>query len=947
MDRVRTHLWLNIWDAAPTPPKKKTGQGLSEFRRCNDQNSGYFGIVDKANVYTVLAARFVLKKVKPRTAHVLQWAAKQCIRPLCQSQLGMCTFIFAWECPRDQGLSLVRANRVKALRCAAARGNIDIIQLFKNIGLTRQDVRRCEVLKTAAKHGQLDTLKFLMETWSLKLKDVQVHENMALSYAANSGHVHVIQYFKDLGLTLKDVRDAHNRALRCAASYGHVNVLKFLKNWRDATDAEPLETETSGDQKKEDKLTVQDVRANNNQALLWAAEGNHMDVCVFLSEWLCQSDAVADEFWALRHAVRNGNLDMCKFFVDWSGVTQINNIDALFEDAVERGYLDVCKWLRQCDSKMSGESLLSNLTLNVVRAGRAFEFAAENGHVHILQYLKNWRSICSVNEKDQHGALGIPSDSSENSESGYLALKDVTLYVNKAFEEAAKYGHVHVLQFLIDWWEDDQRNALENNKAHGINESILTIGDAQLSYMLYWAAYYGHLNVLQFLKNWSDKPEVWQNNKSEIWQNNKPWPWSRHLTVNDIRPQKHENYLGTAARRGHLHILHFFKDWKTQKSDGTWDQLTPEDIRFDNNFAFHQAAAVGHLEVCKFLKEWGQLTIKDVRAKNNAAFQYAAENGHVHILQFLKDWRDVSHPGRTDAERLRDGRSAIEKDGRTDAERLRDDRLETETINKTGTTLDKSETQLTLVDVRAVINVNDSYTLQNVAGNGHVHVFQFLKDWRDDCSAVGKNGVCAQFLTVKDIQANYKVIQHAAEYCQLEVLKFLRDWRCSNNNGATSPGFTMKDAKACHNAAIVLAARRGHLEVLEMFKDSWGMTLADIRDYKNDALQEAVVGGHLHVLQFFKDCGMTLRDVRCQRNLALKKAARYGYLDILKFFKKWGLTRADVRMDNCAPLRIARMYQSCNSDVCQFLEKWGGALPKKYDKWNPPKKGACRFYRLF
>ena len=68
----------------------------------------------------------------------------------------------------------------------------------------------------------------LHETFGLTAEDARVDANVALSRAAENGHVEVLKWLhKTFGLT-DDARANDNYALRWAAREGHVEVLKWL-----------------------------------------------------------------------------------------------------------------------------------------------------------------------------------------------------------------------------------------------------------------------------------------------------------------------------------------------------------------------------------------------------------------------------------------------------------------------------------------------------------------------------------------------------------------------------------------------------------------------------------------------------------------------------------------------------------------------------------------------
>jgi ankyrin repeat protein len=343
--------------------------------------------------------------------------------------------------------------------------------------------RRCKALGREPDPACAGVAAFLNRTFALQFRD-RAH---ALRWAAEHGHVDVLQFLKGFGLTPEDARSYNNYALRYAAMNGHLDVLQFLKDFMDAAPSGSTAPAQPGAVTNTKYLTLQDVRSENNAALHWAARNGHIKVLQFL-----------------------------------------------------KGF---------------------GLTLQDVRSAsnRALRWAAEKGHVNVLQFLISFS----------------------------LTLEDMRSDFNYALRRAAENGHVGVLQFLTGFG--------------------LTLEDVRSynNYALGWAAHNGHVAVLQFLKSFG-------------------------LTLEDVRSDN--NYaLRWAARNGHVAVLQFLKD--------NWD-LTLQDARADDNCALRWAAEKGHVDVLQFLKSSWNLTLQDVRSNDNYALRWAASCGHVGVLQFLKDFRD-------------------------------------------------------------------------------------------------------------------------------------------------------------------------------------------------------------------------------------------------------------------------------------------------------------------
>lgn len=300
-----------------------------------------------------------------------------------------------------------------------------------------------------------------------------------------------------------------------------------------------------------------------------------------------------------------------EYLNDLFGTRHQSEIEA-FTWSVRKGHLDVCQFLKQW-----------GVRLRHIRHASDGWGIIGNGveHVHVLQFLKDW--------VDPDGFR--------------LTLSDVRTRDNCAFGSAAGDGYLESLRLLRDW--RDKCGAR------------LTIKDVREknNHAMRMAAYFGHVHVLQFLQDWEDNPfgvtKGHAGKKSGCLQNGHCPLVSYRLTLKDVRWNKNEA-LCLAADHGHVDVLQFFKDWRDTHPNGTVSRLTIKDVRAEGNLLFRTAVVGGHVHILKFLKNWrddhvaytsahtNRLTINDVRALDNYSLRWAAEYNHVDILQFLKDWQD-------------------------------------------------------------------------------------------------------------------------------------------------------------------------------------------------------------------------------------------------------------------------------------------------------------------
>jgi hypothetical protein len=447
-------------------------------------------------------------------------------------------------------------------------------------------------------------------------------------------------------------------------------------------------------------------------------------------------------------------------------------------------------------------------------------WAVSTNRLHALRFLKEWG--CTLQDLRAHGNACLYQAAIRGHLPMLQALKDwqapdgscLTLWDVESrpiLHDVAKRGHAHVLQFFKDWRDDvEQRRAHCPERPHmgcmptyccPTSDRLTLRNIRACNALIQTAASHGHLPVLRLLKLWRDDTKRPDHKDGHLVSFDNPairWPvaCAPRITLNDLR--KNDNYaLRKAAKNGHLHVLHFLKQWRGKNGC----RLTLQDVRTGQNEALFLAATAGHVDVLQFFKDWrdasgSHLTVQDLAYPTDHLLGKVAEHGHVHVLQFLKDWRDP--------------------DG----------------------------ARVTLNDIRS------SWRCLTVAvKNGHVRVLQFFRDWVDP----GPDR-----LSVQDLRRNsHSILRAAVEGCNLEILRMLRDWpsegherlsprdacdnECRSLNLPAAWGYvpvfqflkewgeiqgvnpiTQQDLRDPDNRVVKSAAEGGHVVILEMIKEHWG-----------------------------------------------------------------------------------------------------------------------------
>jgi len=344
---------------------------------CDDHADANFGADFESNVINVKFNKCLRNKM-----HVVNWAAWH-------GHVTVLHFLTALGLTAQD----VRDD-LEALRCAAKNGHVAVLQCLLNLGMTHKDVDQSYAMWNAAFYGQVHVLQFFKEWYDSnvsggltmddisKKRNINENVNNLILWCASRGHAGVLQWMLDaklvmpeeichpdvckwaaegqrmqvlrllktLGLTA-DMLRADNCVLLQAAYNGHVDVLLFLK---------------------ELGFTSQDMRIRDGDVFCWAARYGHVAVLQFLKDVMgfIAQDARARNNWALRYAAHNGYMHVLQFLKDGMGLT--------VQDARAQTNFD------------EDHGLV--LTNHRSQDNWALCWAAENGHIKVLQFFQDWRN---------------------------------------------------------------------------------------------------------------------------------------------------------------------------------------------------------------------------------------------------------------------------------------------------------------------------------------------------------------------------------------------------------------------------------------------------------------------------------------------------------------------------------------------------------------------------
>jgi len=274
-----------------------------------------------------------------------------------------------------------------------------------------------------------------------------------------------------------------------------------------------------------------------------------------------------------------------------------SNFYGIFRYAAEKGHVNILEWLK--------DNCLEQLQAMIAaKTYYAFGNAAQNGHAEVLDWLK--------------------ANSSPEQLQAMIAAENY-----HAFRYAAAYGHTEVLDWL---------------KANASPEPLQAMIAAENYHAFRYAAANGHSDMLDWLKANSSPEQLQAMIAAEkyhafryaaVYGHPKVFDWiNAHSSPEQLETMiAAENYYAFqyAAAYGHTEVL----DWL--KANSSPEQLQAM-IAAEKYHAFRFAAANGYSEVLDWLNVNSspeQLQAM-IAAENYHAFQYAAANGHSEVLDWLK-----------------------------------------------------------------------------------------------------------------------------------------------------------------------------------------------------------------------------------------------------------------------------------------------------------------------
>ena len=341
--------------------------------------------------------------------------------------------VLEWFISRSE-LTLQYSN--KAGDGAAANGHIHVLNWFVDHNLTLAYSNRA--VDFAAKNNHISVLYWFHHSQYRFLRSYN-----AIDYAARHGHKHIIMWFIRHNIFFRGLEPVDE-----AAAHGHIDILNLFEKLDD-DDNHVFSFMYS---KKSINLAAKRGYLSvlawfwqrrkrwhfkyDHDAIKWAAEEGHIDVLAWFASIRSDDYPFYYSIETIEGAAARGQLAVLQWFQSYDLVYRCFSPKA-FKLAVENNRIEVIKLFHH-----------SGHDIGCIKS--AIDIAATKGHVEILEFLdksglkfpNNINVVKAVVKVGRLNTLIWFQQSRHRLKCSY----DIWLIVRIA----AKYGHCHILKWLID-----------------------------------------------------------------------------------------------------------------------------------------------------------------------------------------------------------------------------------------------------------------------------------------------------------------------------------------------------------------------------------------------------------------------------------------------------------------------------------------------------------------
>ncbi|KAK3607637.1 hypothetical protein CHS0354_010689 [Potamilus streckersoni] len=562
----------------------------------------------------------------------------------------------------------VDSNNHTAAHHAAESGNVALLSYLIDRGIDPW-CRTSEgdtLLHMACLRGQLDTTKYLVETYPTMLNEVDSNKHTAAHHAALSGNVAVLIYLIDCGTDPKCTTSEGDTLLHMACMNGQFDMTKYLvevyPNMLNEDDGHKHSAAHHAAESGNvavlsyliDCGTNPWCRTSEGDTLLHiACLKGQLDTTKYLVETYPDmlNEVDSNKHTAAHHAAESGNVSVLSYLIDrgsdpWC---KTSKGDTLLHMACMNGRLDMTKYLVEAYPKMLIEVDSNNHT--------AAHDAALSGNVAVLVYLIDRGSDpwCTTSEGDT--LLHMACMDGQLDMTKYLVetypdmLNDDDIHKHSAAHHAAVSGNVAVLSYLIDRGTDPWCRTSEGEILLHISclagqldmtkylvetyPNMLNEVDIYERTVTHHAALSGNVAVLKYLIDRGRDPWCITSQNASLLHiscHAGQLDMTKFLVeiypnmLNEVDINKH-TAAHDAAESGNIAVLRFLID----RGIDPWCRTSQEAT------LLHRACLTGQLDMTKYLVETYPYMLNEFDSHKHTAAHYAAVSGNIAVLNYLID----------------------------------------------------------------------------------------------------------------------------------------------------------------------------------------------------------------------------------------------------------------------------------------------------------------------
>ena len=795
--------------------------------------------------------------------------------------------------------STIKLSQLKAAEpslCGTGQANAEAahVKVEPNELTTCNDKDGNSVLHTAAAHGKLQVVEYLLREGMFNSVLPNNDGHNALHLAAKFGHIDVLR-------ALIQALRTHEDMIKCVQSEKestpettttgliiHGDFIKVCK-------PDHIMLTSNGIPRDEGCVNVNSTLCLiDNKGLtilgLAAAHGRQVIIQYAFDELKFVPNFVACDKQTMLHvAARHGQTDIIRYLLERStlSLTEIDDhgLTPLYL-ACGGGHLETVKYLtteKQCDPNMGMSRRIKRGEFNFAPGRTPLHTASGEGHLEVVQFLvKDLKCNPNCTDEDgvtplflacQQGHFNIITYFIEN------LHMNPQLHIPSSLLAAARSGSVDVVRYLVV----DKKCSLHCKDSDG-NSPV------------HYAAASGCSDVITFFINEEKCNPMERGNQGRT-----PLHYAsegKHMEVMKLLVNEHKvdpsckdendtSSLHLAAGNGHVVIVKYLVDEKS------CDSLCSDN---KGRTPLHWAAAGGNLDILHYFITVKQCSsiVKDLQGRT--LLHEASEHGHLAVLQYLVNDENFD-PSCSDEKGVTPLHLASSKGYLEIVSYLIDekqcsimctDENDDTPLHYAGRGGKQNIIKFLVSDKccnAMVKNKKDRCPLHFAAEHGHLNIMKYLIDYNADPFVSDKDGITPLHLATESGNLDAVIYLVKEKMCNpFGTCKFEIDLPLKFRVGDLfTLTFTVKASISSSRIPLHWATK--HIAIAKYFIDDLQVNPAYSDESKTTLLLLASSDGHEDMVKYLvedKHCDPLLRNSR--GNTALNFAALDGHMDLLKYY---------------------------------------------------------------